>query len=61
MRYPVDYFYIDEGHLLSERVEKALQLIKRIYRERDIPNQQFRHIIFMTKGALTIRAIMAQC
>ena len=38
MRYPVDYYYIDEGHLLSERVEKALQLIKRIYRERDIPH-----------------------
>lgn len=38
MRYPVDYFYVDEGRLLSERVEKALQLIKRIYRERDIPH-----------------------
>lgn len=36
MRYNVDYYYIDDGTLLSQRVEKSLDLIKKIYKERDI-------------------------
>ena len=36
MRYHVDYYYIDDGTLLSQRVEKSLDLIKKIYKERDI-------------------------
>lgn len=61
MRYHVDYHYIAEGNTLMDRVQKALTIIKKVYKEKDIPHQPFRHVIFMTKGATPIKDIINIC